>query len=75
MKGAEFHRNNFSGNHVVEGGECYLVLCVSDMLNINSRMGEISWAEFFQNCWGYQIRTCGKSRVANMKLALIIKLL
>ena len=25
MKGAEFHRNNFSGNHVVEGGECYLV--------------------------------------------------
>ena len=29
MKGAEFHRNNFSGNHVVEGGECYLVQGVS----------------------------------------------
>ena len=29
MKGAEFHRNNFSGNHVVEGGECYLVRGVS----------------------------------------------
>ena len=25
MKGAEFHRNNFSGNHVEEGGECYFV--------------------------------------------------
>ena len=22
MKGAEFHRNNFSGNHVGGGGEC-----------------------------------------------------
>ena len=29
MKGAEFHRNNFAGNHVVEGGECYLVRGVS----------------------------------------------
>ena len=29
MKGAEFHRNNFSGNHVEEGGECYLVQGVS----------------------------------------------
>ena len=30
MKGAEFHRNNnVSGNHVVEGGECYLVRGVS----------------------------------------------
>ena len=29
MKGAEFHRNNISGNHVVEGGECYLVRGVS----------------------------------------------
>ena len=32
MKGAEFHRNNFSGNHVVEGGECYLVRGVSSLL-------------------------------------------
>ena len=24
MKRAEFHRNNFSVNHFVEGGECYL---------------------------------------------------
>ena len=29
MKGAEFHRNIFSGNHVVGGGECYLVRGVS----------------------------------------------
>ena len=29
MKGAEFHRNNFSGNQVVEGVECYLVRGVS----------------------------------------------
>ena len=29
MKGAEFHRNNFSGNHVEEGGECYLCQGVS----------------------------------------------
>ena len=29
MKGAEFHRNNFSGNHVGGGGECCLVRGVS----------------------------------------------
>ena len=29
VKGAEFHMNNFSGNHVVEDGECYLVRGVS----------------------------------------------
>ena len=29
MKGAEFHRNIFSGIHVVEGGYCYLVRGVS----------------------------------------------
>ena len=29
MKGAQFPMNNFSGNHVVEGGECYLVQGVS----------------------------------------------
>ena len=32
MKGAEFHRNIFSGNHVEEGGECYLVQGVSRCL-------------------------------------------
>ena len=32
MKGAEFHMNNFSGNHVVEGGECYSVQGVLIML-------------------------------------------
>ena len=29
MKGAEFHRNNVSGNHVGGGGECCLVRGVS----------------------------------------------
>ena len=29
MKGAEFHRNNFSRNHVGGGGECCLVRGVS----------------------------------------------
>ena len=33
MKGAECHRNNFSGNHVVEGGECYLC----DLMSVLSR--------------------------------------
>ena len=32
---------------------------LSDMLNIISRMGEISWLSSFKTVGGYQIWTCG----------------
>ena len=35
MKGAEFHRNNCSGNHVGGGGECCLVRGVSSCYLLN----------------------------------------